>query len=63
MSKYYTKNNQTSEDLSVIGANGNLLYPISQNNFMSDFTNWLNNDSELVNKLESVSYIGGSNKR
>lgn len=63
LSKYYTKNNQASEDLSVIGANGNLLYPVSQNNFMSDFTNWLNNDIELVNKLNNVAYIGGKNKR
>lgn len=63
LSKYYTKNNQTSEDLSVIGANGNLLYPVSQNNFMSDFTNWINNDAELVRKLKAVTYTSGKNGR
>ena len=63
LSKYYTKNNQTSEDLSVIGANGNLLYPVSQNNFMSDFTNWINTDPELVRKLRATTYTSGKNGR
>lgn len=43
----------TPEEFSVTGADGNLVYPISENNFMSDQVRWLNS-----NKYDKLTNIG-----
>lgn len=55
------------EEMSVLGAEGNLLYPIAENNYMSDMVRWLNADpvagkavNELVEKLNKVKYNASS---
>lgn len=55
------------EEMSVLGAEGNLLYPIAENNYMSDMIRWLNQEApankrfnETVTKLDQVTYNRGS---
>lgn len=45
MAKAYNAMNPSSSDFSVVGPDGDMIYPISQNNFMSDAIRWLNNSS------------------
>lgn len=60
LAKAYVEYHANSEELRSLGAQGNLYYPISQNNFASDRVNELNNDQELVNNLRKVKYNNGS---
>lgn len=60
LAKAYVEYHANSEELRSLGAQGNLYYPISQNNFASDRVNELNNDLELVNNLRKVKYNNGS---
>ena len=45
MADAYNAMNPSSSDFSVVGPDGDMIYPISQNNFMSDAIRWLNNTS------------------
>ena len=45
MANAYNAMNPSTSDFSVVGPDGNMIYPISQNNFMSDAIRWLNNSS------------------
>lgn len=49
----YGETHPTSEELSVSGADGSLVFPITQNNYMSDQLRWLNTDS--YGKLQNLS--------
>lgn len=48
----YGEMHPTPEEFSVTGADGNLLYPITQNNYMSDQLRWLNTNA--YNKLDNI---------
>lgn len=48
----YGEIHPTPEEFSVTGADGSLLYPITQNNYMSDQLRWLNTDA--YNKLSNI---------
>lgn len=50
----------TSDELRSYAAEGNLLYPKSQNNFATDRTSELNNDEELKEKLRNNAYSESS---
>lgn len=45
MAQAFNTMNPSSSDFSVVGPDGDLIYPMSQNNFMSDAIRWLNNSS------------------
>lgn len=45
MAQAFNTMNPSSSDFSVVGPDGDMIYPISQNNFMSDAIRWLNNSS------------------
>lgn len=60
LAQAYSKVHLNNEELKSLGAQGNMLYPISQNNFASDRINELNKDFELINKLDAVVYNKGS---
>ena len=61
MAVAYGETHPTPEEFSVTGAGGSLLYPITQNNYMSDQLRWLNTDSygKLVN-LSKAEYSKNS---
>lgn len=45
------------DSMSVLGAEGNMLYPISQNCYASDQVRWLNqNTNGIVDKMSAVTY-------
>lgn len=44
MAAAYGKTHPSPEEFSVTGADGALIYPISENNYMSDQVRWLNQD-------------------
>lgn len=48
----YGETHPTPEEFSVTGADGSLLYPITQNNYMSDQLRWLNTNA--YNKLQNL---------
>lgn len=48
----YGETHPTPEEFSVTGADGSLLFPITQNNYMSDQVRWLN--SNAYNKLTNL---------
>lgn len=48
----YGEMHPTPEEFSVTGADGSLLYPITQNNYMSDQLRWLNTNA--YNKLDNM---------
>lgn len=48
----YGEMHPTPEEFSVTGADGSLLYPITQNNYMSDQLRWLNTNA--YNKLDNI---------
>ena len=48
----YGEMRPTPEEFSVTGADGSLLYPITQNNYMSDQLRWLNTNA--YNKLDNI---------
>lgn len=52
MAVAYGETHPTPEEFSVTGADGSLLYPITQNNYMSDQLRWLNTDA--YNKLSNL---------
>lgn len=60
LAQAYSRVHLNTEELKSLGAEGNMLYPISQNNFATDRVSELNEDIELVNKLRVVEYNKGS---
>ena len=51
----YNATYPSSQEFSVKGPNGDMLYPISQNNFVSDVLRWLNNEEGLSNDKNASS--------
>ena len=49
----YGETHPTPEEFSVTGADGSLVYPITQNNYMSDQIRWLNTNA--YGKLQNLS--------
>ena len=61
MAQAYNTMNPSSSDFSVVGPDGDMIYPISQNNFMSDAIRWLNNTSgDKAEQLMQDPYSGHS---
>lgn len=60
LAKHYAKVHPNPEEMMVVGAEGNLLYPISQNCYMSDQVRWLNQRGEALDQLNAVTYCGNS---
>lgn len=52
--------NPNPAELAVLAADGKLLYPISDHNYLSDMTQKLDTNDEIVNKLKGVTYVAGS---
>lgn len=52
MAVAYGKTHPTPEEFSVTGADNSLIYPISENNYMSDQVRWMNQG--LHNKKENI---------
>lgn len=52
----------SSRELSITGPGGNLIFPIGENNFMSDITRWINkNHDNIIQKLQATPYAKNSN--
>lgn len=60
LAKNYVQYHSTSDELRSYAAEGNLLYPKSQNNFATDRTNELNNDEILKEKFRNNAYSESS---
>lgn len=60
LAKHYSKVHPNPEEMMVVGADGNLLYPISQNCYMSDQVRWLNQRGEALEQLNAVTYCANS---
>lgn len=57
MAVAYGNINPSPEELSVTGAEGNLVYPITENNYMSDQIRWLQqNENNKLQNLYNSSY-------
>lgn len=52
----YVKTLQNTKELRSIGAQGNLYYPISQNNYASDHVNELNERGQVFQQLKQVRF-------
>ena len=60
LAQSYAKVHANADELRSLGADGNSLYLIAQNNFATDQTRRLNTDAEYVSKLNSVVFNRGS---
>lgn len=57
----YNNIHPSARELSITGPGGKLVYPIGENNFISDVTRWINkNYGEFVNKLSETTYAKNS---
>ena len=57
----YNNVHPSARELSITGPGGKLVYPIGENNFMSDITRWINkNYGDFVNKLSETTYAKNS---
>lgn len=57
----YNNIHPSSRELSVTGPGGKIVYPIGENNFISDVTRWINkNYNDFVNKLANTTYARNS---
>lgn len=57
----YNNIHPSSRELSVTGPGGKLIYPVGENNFISDVTRWINkNYGDFVNKLSETTYAHNS---
>ena len=50
----------SASEFSMIGPNGSLIYPISQNNYVSDVIRWLNKNTEEADKIAGNKYSAHS---
>ena len=60
LSSQFVKHAQNTRELRSIGAQGNLYYPISQNNYASDHVNELNQRGQVVDNLRKVHWSSSS---
>lgn len=61
MAVAYNNIHPSSRELSVTGPGGKLVYPVGENNFISDVTRWINkNYGDFVNKLQETTYAHNS---
>lgn len=60
LANYYAYVHATDKGLSSLGPDGNSYYMVSQNNFVKDRVNELQNDSNVRDELNSVVYNGNS---
>ena len=60
LSSQFVKHAQSTRELRSIGAQGNLYYPISQNNYASDHVNELNQRGQVVDNLRKVHWSSSS---
>lgn len=52
----------SSRELSITGPGGNLIFPVGENNFMSDIIRWINkNHDNIIQKMQSTPYAKNSN--
>lgn len=57
----YNTVHPSSRELSVTGPGGKLIYPVGENNFMSDVVRWINkNHNQFISKLQSTPYAKNS---
>ncbi len=57
----YNNVHPSSRELSITGPGGKLIYPVGQNNFISDVTRWINkNYGDFVTKLSETTYAHNS---
>lgn len=57
----YNNIHPSSRELSVTGPGGKLIYPVGENNFLSDVTRWINkNRDNIIGKLSSTPYAHNS---
>lgn len=57
----YAIQNPNPEELTVLGTDGKLLYPISAHNYLSDMVQYLNTDPSYAKKMSGVTYNVGKN--
>lgn len=61
MAVAYNNIHPSSRELSITGPGGKLIYPVGENNFISDVTRWINkNYGDFVNKLSETPYARNS---
>ena len=61
MAVAYNNVHPSSRELSITGPGGKLVYPIGENNFISDVTRWINkNYGDFVDKLSETTYAKNS---
>lgn len=58
----YNINHPTMDEVSVYTTDNKLFYVITEHNYLTDFTQELNTNSETVEKLSRVMYNGGVNE-
>ena len=57
----YNNIHPSSRELSVTGPGGKIVYPVGENNFISDVTRWINkNYGDFVNNLTKTTYAHNS---
>ena len=57
----YNNIHPSARELSITGPGGKLVYPVGENNFISDVTRWINkNYGEFVDKLSETTYAKNS---
>ena len=61
MAVAYNTVHPSSRELSVTGPDNKLIYPVGENNFMSDVTRWINkNHDQFIQKMQSTPYAKNS---
>lgn len=61
MAVAYNNIHPSSRELSITGPGGKLIYPVGENNFMSDVTRWINkNYGNFVDNLSQTTYAHSS---
>lgn len=61
MAVAYNNIHPSSRELSITGPGGKLVYPIGENNFISDVTRWINkNFGDFVDSLSNTTYAHSS---
>lgn len=61
MATAYNNIHPSSRELSITGPGNNLIYPVGENNFMSDIIRWINkNHDNIIQKLQNTPYAKNS---
>lgn len=61
LAEAYNINHPTMDEVSVLTTDGKLFYTITEHNYLTDFTQELNDNPETVEQLTKVTYVAGSN--